>query len=63
MTTFLPGTRVVVRNAGHLSGQTGVVVEPYENLGAYDAVVRLDDHCSDAKCELGFYTHELRVAS
>lgn len=55
-----PGTRVVVQHAGHLSGQTGVVVEGPGS--GYEAIVRLDEHCSDLDCELAFYAHELKVA-
>jgi hypothetical protein len=72
VTTFAPGTRVVVRGAGHLTGQTGVVVEspdadvmvPWTKgaIGGYDVAVLLDEDHGRPCCELGFYAHELTVA-
>ena len=71
LTDLTPGTRVVVRNAGHLSGQTGVVVEspdadamvPWTKgaVGGYDVAVLLDKGHGLTDCELGFYAHELAV--
>ena len=62
MTTFAPGTRVVVRNAGHLNGKTGVVLDGKPASG-YETIVLLDEDEGLPNRELAFYIHELRVAS
>ena len=64
-----PGTRVVVRTGGHLSGQTGVVVEMAEKLlNGHDCAVLLDyddeadlDDGERAGWPLCFFAHELAV--
>ena len=61
-----PGTRVVVTNSGHLTGQTGVVIEKAEALrNGHDCCVQLDDvRDADAggrEWPLCFYAHELAV--
>lgn len=59
MITYTPGTRVVIRNVGYLSGKTGVVVETCR-LDDHDCCVELDD--ASYYEPLPFYAHELRVA-
>jgi len=65
MTTFTPGTRVVVQHSGHLSGQTGVVIEMAENLlNGHDVCVLMDPIAravGDDSWPLCFYAHELAV--
>ena len=58
-----PGTRVVVRNSGHLSGQTGVVIEMAEKfLNRLDVAVVLDGPVmANSRWPLCFYAHELAV--
>ena len=59
-----PGTRVVVRNSGHMSGQAGVVVEMAATLlNGHDCCVLLDrDSFPEGdKWPLCFYAHELAV--
>jgi hypothetical protein len=53
-----PGTRVIVQNCGHLSGQTGVVIEMAAGLlNGLDCAVAFEDR-EDVMC---FYAHELAV--
>ena len=60
-----PGTRVVVRNAGHLSGQTGVVIEMSAKLlNGHDCAVLLgpcDEGDEGDAWPLCFYAHELAI--
>ena len=68
MTTFAPGTRVVVRNSGHLSGLSGVVIEMKPTLlNGHDVAVQLDEPADLAGPSwldnpLCFYAHELAAA-
>jgi hypothetical protein len=58
------GTRVVVVNSGHLSGQTGVVIEMAEKLlNGHDVCVEMepDERAHDERWPLCFYWHELAV--
>jgi len=67
VTTFTPGTRVVVHHAGHLSGLRGVVVEMRPTLlNGHDVAVQLDEPADLAGPSwldnpLCFYSHELTV--
>jgi hypothetical protein len=67
MSALAPGTHVVVTAAGGLTGKTGVVVECARVGDAnfeYEVAVLLDeDTVRDDIAALGFYTHELQVAS
>ena len=64
MTTFTPGTRVVVQHSGRLSGLRGVVVEMKPTLlNGHDVAVQLDEPADLALDNpLCFYAHELAVA-
>jgi hypothetical protein len=68
MSDLTPGTRVVVRNSGHLSGLHGVVVEMKPTLlNGHDVAVQLDEPADLAGPSwldnpLCFYSHELAVA-
>jgi hypothetical protein len=64
MTTFTPGTRVVVQHSGHLNGQTGTVVEMAEKLlNGHDCCVEMDKingpKGARGHWPLCFYAHEL----
>jgi hypothetical protein len=66
MSDLTLGTRVVVQNCGHLSGQTGVVVEMAEKLlNGHDCAVLLDKANGPKGARghwpLCFYVHELAV--
>jgi hypothetical protein len=65
MSALTPGTRVVIVNSGHLSGQTGTVIEMKPSLlNGHDVAVQLepDGGVHDERWPLCFYVHELRVA-
>lgn len=63
MTTFAPGTRVVVQLSGHLNGRRGVVIEMKPTLlNGHDVCVELDEGQDPiGSWPLCFYAHELAV--
>jgi hypothetical protein len=65
MSALAPGTRVVVVNSGHLSGQTGTIIEMASKLlNGHDVCVEMEPDAGvhGERWPLCFYVHELRVA-